>query len=110
MEDSPEYKATPKSKKWRFLLLMVLVNVLVSTGSVYVYDRYFAVHVVAFDITGYVMNQKKAFFKKEITEDELYKSLDRVDFLLNSYVEKRGKNTLILNGNAVIKNAKFIKP
>lgn len=107
MEDSPEYKATPRTGlTFKSFFLVVLVNIIMSSASLYVYDRYFAQKVVAFDIKGYIAEQKKLFYKGKITEDELLSGLDKVD----AFLMKESKNTLILNGEAVIKNAKFIKP
>ena len=107
MEDSPEYKATLQTGfTFKSFLLIVLVNIIMSSASLYVYDRYFAQKVVAFDIKGYIAEQKRLFYKGKITEDELLGGLDKVD----AFLTKESKNTLILNGEAVIKNAKFIKP
>jgi hypothetical protein len=96
------------SKKVAFKtgLFLLVLNLFVSAATVCVYDRYFAQKVVAFDIRGYMADQKKLFYAGKITEEELLKSLDRLD----DFLRFESGNTLILNGDAVIKNAKFIKP
>jgi hypothetical protein len=78
----------------------------VSAGTVCVYDRLFGVRIKAFDIRGYMADQKKRFYAGKITEEELLNSLDRVEEVLN----RESRNTLILNGDAVIRNGQFIKP
>lgn len=107
MEDRVEYRATMKSlSTMRLVALIVLISMLASTASLIIYDRFFALKIVAFDITGFITSQKKQFYEGKITETELLRSLDEVDELLN----RENKTTLILNSNAVIRNAKLIKP
>jgi len=102
-EDRPVYT---KKIDYKTVLVLLVLNILVSVATVLIYDRYVAQKIVAFDIRGYMTSQKKLFYAGKIGEDELLKSLDRLDGLLRD----ENKNTLILNGDAVIKNAKFIKP
>ncbi len=107
MEIKSEYKpASRLGLSFRSVLIVLLLNVLVSSVSVYVYDRFFSLKVVAFDVRGYMAGQKKLFYEGKITEEELLGGLDRLDAIL----KQENKNTLILNGDAVIKNAKFIQP
>ncbi len=88
------------------LMLILLLNILISFVSISVYDRFFSQKVMAFDISGYMAEQKRLFFSGKITEEELLRTLDRVDERLR----QESKRTLILNGSAVIKNGKYIKP
>ncbi len=88
------------------VFLFFLINVLVTAASIYIYDRYFAQKIVAFDRNGYREQQKKLFFAGKITEDELFLSLDRVEEIMR----QESGNTVILNAEAVIRNGKFIKP
>ena len=103
MENNKEKRPglTFKSVMW-----IILLNLFVSIASICVYDRFFSQKVMAFDISGYMAEQKRLFFAGKITEEELLKSLDRVDERLR----QESKNTLILNGNAIIKNGQYIKP
>lgn len=88
------------------VMLIILLNLLMSIASICVYDRFFSQKVMAFDISGYMAEQKRLFFAGKITEEELLRTLDRVDERLR----QESKRTLILNGSAVIKNGKYIKP
>jgi hypothetical protein len=107
MENRVEGKDDNRKKAaFKTVLFLLLLNVLVSMTTIYVYDRSFAQKVVAFDIRGYMADQKKLFYAGKITEDELLKSLDTLD----DFLRRESRNTLILNGDAVVKNAKFIKP
>lgn len=104
-EFEKEKKRSQKLIFKRALFLLVL-NLAVSTSTIFIYHQYFAQKVVAFDIRGYMADQKKLFYAGKITEDELLKSLDKLD----DFLRLESGNTVILNGDAVIKNAKFIKP
>ena len=88
------------------VMWIILLNLFMSTASICVYDRFFSQKVMAFDISGYMAEQKRLFFAGKITEEELLRTLDRVDERLR----QESKRTLILNGSAVIKNGKYIKP
>jgi hypothetical protein len=85
---------------------MLLLNIMVSATTVFVYDHYFAQKIAVFDRNGYRDNQKKLFFAGKITEEELFLSLDRVEEALR----KESGNTIILNAEAVIRNGKFVQP
>ena len=91
---------------FKSVLLILLLNILMTIASISVYDRFFSQKVMAFDISGYMAEQKRLFFAGKITEEELLRTLDRVDERLR----QESKRTLILNGSAVIKNGKYIKP
>jgi hypothetical protein len=104
MEDNQDQKRPGLT--FQSLMLILLLNFLVSIVSISVYDRFFSQKVMAFDIGGYMAEQKRLFFAGKITEEELLRTLDRVDERLR----QESKRTLILNGSAVIKNGKYIKP
>ena len=106
MEDSPEYIQKKRPSYFKPLFYSFLISLTVAALSIFIYDRYFALKVVAFDISGFVSQQKKQFYAGKITEAERLRSLDRVD----AARDIQNKSTLILNGNAVIRNAKFIEP
>ena len=88
------------------VMMILLLNFMISIASIAVYDRFFSQKVMAFDVSGYMAEQKRLFFAGKITEEELLRTLDRVDERLR----QESKRTLILNGSAVIKNGKYIKP
>ena len=88
------------------MIVILLINAVVSTATVYVYDRYFALKIKAFDMRGFMARQKTEFYGGKITEDELLGSLNRLDDML----KKEKKNTVILNSDAVMKNGQFIQP
>ena len=109
MEDRVEYKAAPaRGLTFKSLIVVILLNVIVSAASLYVYNRWFAPRVAlkikVFDLKGYLASQKKLFYEGKITEDDLYSGLDRVDAVLKS----QSPNTIILNSEAVLGNAETI--
>ncbi len=106
-EDKEQPMPTPAQRRGltlKSLAVIVLLNVGVSATTMYVYDRWFALKVATFDIKGYLAGQKKLFYQGKITEEEMFEGLDRVDATLR----KEPSNTVIFNGEAVIRNAKPI--
>jgi len=103
MEDNQEKRPGLTFKN---VMMILLLNILMTIASISVYDHFFSQKVMAFDISGYMAEQKRLFFAGKITEEELLRTLDRVDERLR----QESKRTLILNGSAVIKNGKYIKP
>jgi hypothetical protein len=96
----------PRRRRVLPVIYAILLNLIVSATTVFIYDQYFAQKVVVFDRNGYRDQQKKLFFAGKITEEELFMSLDRVEELMR----RENANTVILNAEAVIRNGKFIKP
>jgi hypothetical protein len=105
MENKVEKGPEARKSGWNQLFIIVTLSLLTSIGTVYIYDQYLDQKIVAFDIRGYMADQKKLFYAGKITEEELLSSLDRLD----EFLKKESKKTIILNGDAVIKNAKFLK-
>jgi hypothetical protein len=106
MENEAKYVTVKTGLTFKTFIIMLTLNVIVSASFIYFYDQKFAVKIKAFDMRGYMVDQKKQFFSGKVTEEELFKSLDRVDEILS----QESKNTLILSRDAVLRNAQFIKP
>jgi hypothetical protein len=94
------------SVSFRSGIYILMLNVIISASALFVYDRFFAQKIVVFDRNGYREQQKRLFFAGKISESELFLSLDRVDEIMG----REYGNTVILNAEAVIRNARQIKP
>lgn len=105
MEEMMEDSGKKRGILFRIGICMLL-NIMVSAAALFVYDQYFAQKIVAFDRNGYREEQKRLYFSGKITEQELFQSLDRVDEIMR----QESGNTIILNAEAVIRNARFIEP
>ena len=85
--------------------ISLLVSMLVSAGSVYVYDRFYAQKIVAVDIKGYIATQRDLYLSGKETGKEFRANIDK----LAAAVKSIPKNRVAIMGDAVIKNAEIEK-
>ena len=84
----------------------VLLCALFSLLSVFVYDRYFALKLVAVDIKGYLADQRDMYVAHKINEEQLNQAIDR----LGAAVDRIPKNRAVVMADAVIRNVEVVKP
>ena len=85
--------------------ISLLVSMLVSAGSVYVYDRFYAQKIVAVDIKGYIATQRDLYLSGKETGKEFRANIDK----LAAAVKSIPKNRVAIMEDAVIKNAEIEK-
>ena len=85
--------------------LCLLVSMLTSAGSVYVYDRHYAQKIVSIDVKGYIAKQRDLYLAGKLTDEQFKGNIDKLDALIKSIPENR----VAIMGDAVIKNAKTEK-
>ena len=86
------------------VILLLIVNIIVSIITVSLYDRYFARRVAFIDIRGYMLDRKQLFLAGSITEKQFTESVDKIEKALL----KTDKRTVVLLGDAVVRNAEKI--
>ena len=86
------------------VILLLIVNIIVSIVTVSLYDRYYARRVAFIDIRGYMLDRKKLFLAGSISEKQFTESVDEVEKALL----KTDKRTVVLLGDAVVRNAEKI--
>jgi len=84
----------------------LLIALITSFASLYIYDRWFALKIVAVDIRGYIAQQRDSYLAGTMTEDELKRSFDH----LESVVIAIPKNKVVIMGDAAVRNIETIKP
>ena len=95
-----------KSPGWLAMAaISLLVSMLASVGSVYVYDRFYAQKIVAVDIKGYIATQRDLYLSGKETGKEFRANIDE----LAVAVKGIPKNRVAIMGDAVIKNAEIEK-
>ena len=95
-----------KSPGWLAMAaISLLVSMLMSAGSVYVYDRFYAQKIVAVDIKGYIATQRDLYLSGKETGKEFRANIDK----LAAAVKSIPKNRVAIMGDAVINNAKIEK-
>lgn len=88
------------------IILSLVISILVSTVTAWVYDAKFAQKVVAVDIKGYVAKQGDDYLAGKITEDQFRKAFDH----LQKVVESIPPNKAVLMGDLVVRNVETVKP
>jgi len=77
------------SDKIKTMTLTAIVSLLVSVGTVYLYDVYYAQKVVVFDIASYLDKQKADFVAGKINDEKLKKEFAGLKERIDAYGEKR---------------------
>jgi hypothetical protein len=88
------------------LLLLIAINLFLTSGGICIYDRFFAQKVVALDIKGYLVQQRDLYLTHKIDEKQFEKNLDALD----AAVKRTPKNKIIVMGDAVVRPAEVITP
>ena len=95
------------SPRWWITGLLVLgVSLASSAASMIVYDRYFATRIVAVDIKGFIAEQRDLFVRGEIDDGQLKRNIES----LEKAIENIPSNEVVIMGDAVVRNAKTIRP
>ncbi len=82
------------------------ICVAVTVISLVAYDRYFATKIVVLDTTSYLQDVREQYVKGKMSDEELEKRLLK----LKNALESQPKNSVVLNAEVVMKNAKRIEP
>ncbi|MFY9270810.1 MAG: hypothetical protein WAO55_13795 [Candidatus Manganitrophaceae bacterium] len=90
-------------KQW---ILTVLIGIVLSGGSVLVYDRYFAQKIVALDLKTYKAEQRKRYLAGEMSDDDLKKEIERFERLLNDIPN----NKVVVLADTVLKIDEIVHP
>ena len=85
--------------------ISLLVSMLVSVGSVYVYDRFYAQKIIAVDIKGFIATQRDLYLSGKETGKEFRANIDK----LAMAVKGIPKNRVAIMEDAVIRNAEIEK-
>lgn len=92
------------SDKIKNLTLLISVSILVSIGTVYLYDAYYAQKVVVFDLASYLDKQKTEFLAGKTDEEKL-----REEFALTKErIDALGENRIVLSKDMVLSGGKDI--
>lgn len=85
---------------------MSLVSLLISFGSVYLYDRFIAQKVVAVDLQGFLADQKESYMRGEIDDAELERRMDHLELVVAAIPQRYA----VVLRDVVIRNVEVIKP
>jgi len=108
-ENLDETEPEPRKERWKIIfpwLMAFLISVVISASTVLVYDRYFATRIAAVDIKGFIAAQRDLYVQGKISEEQLRQNIEALD----KTIENIPVNVVVIMGDAVVRNAKVIKP
>ena len=85
-------------------LIIILLMVISSAGSIFVYDRYYAQKLTAFDLQGYLLKQRIAMQNNQLTEKQLGDNLDALKVKLDNIPS----NQAVITADVVLRNIQTI--
>jgi hypothetical protein len=97
-EVEKEVKAGGRGFNFKVLVINILVSFLVSVGVVYVYDRYYAQKIVAFDLKGYVMGLRDMYLAGKINDEGLRQAIEAAYVAVKS----QAKNKVVIMGDVIL--------
>ena len=83
---------------FKVLLINVLVSLFVAVSVVYVYDKYYAQKIVAFDLQGYIIGLKEMYIAGKINDEDLKRAIDAAYAVIKS----QRKNKVVLMGDVIL--------
>lgn len=92
------------SDKIKMMALSAIVSILVSAGTVYLYDVYYAQKAVVFDFSSYLDKQKTEFLAGRTDEEKLRKEFA----IAKERIDEVGKNRIVLSKDVVLSGGKDI--
>jgi hypothetical protein len=83
---------------FKVLLINILVSFFVAVGVVYIYDKYYAQKIVAFDLKGYVIGLRDMYVAGKIDDEGLKRAIDAAYVTIKS----QRKNKVVLMGDVIL--------
>ena len=108
-ENLDETEPEPRRGPWKITfpwLMAFLISVVISASTILIYDRYFATRIAAVDIKGFIAAQRDLYVQGKISEEQLRQNIEALD----RTIENIPVNVVVIMGDAVVRNAKVIKP
>ncbi|MEM3580407.1 MAG: hypothetical protein QXQ64_03985 [Candidatus Bathyarchaeia archaeon] len=85
------------------LFKIVLISLIISACSIFVYDKFFATKIVTFDLQGYIATLRQLYLTKQLDDTELRKRIDRIEEIVMNTPRRKVIITsdVILGGDRV---------
>ena len=75
--------------KVKHILITVLISIVISAGSVFVYDQFFAQKIIMLDLKGYVATLRDLYIAGKIDDKQLQSAIDRIEVVVNSQPKRK---------------------
>lgn len=99
----------PGEKKKRGIrghLVILLLNVIITTGAIFVYHQFFFQKIVAMDLRGYLQKQQAQFVAGQLTDEQFKANMDRFEAKLNSMPS----NCIVLMADSALRGVSVVEP
>jgi hypothetical protein len=96
----------PATLTKKTLMFLIALNLFITGGMIYTYDKFFAQKIVSLDVKGYLKEQRDLFVARKIDEEQFRRNLDA----LEEVVKSTPRNKVIIMGDAVVGHAETVKP
>jgi hypothetical protein len=80
---------------------VVIISLLMSVLSVFLYDKFFAQKIIAVDMKGYIARQRDLYMEGKLTDEQFRAGVDRLEEAVKSIPENR----VAIMADVVLKNA-----
>jgi len=107
---SLEQTTTPATKREQRIRLpdiaaCLLISVVSSAVTLFVYDHWLAQKIVAVDMKGYITLQRYKYKDGKINDEDLRKAFDKLELVMNTVP----KNRVVIMADTAIRNAEVFK-
>lgn len=86
---------------------VAVINLVLTSGLLYLYDRYVVPRVVAVDIKGFIERQRDLYVSKKINDEQLKANLDAMEHRIKSMP----KNVVMITADVVVgEHAEAVEP
>jgi hypothetical protein len=83
----------------------LLISVVSSAATLFVYDHWLAQKIVAVDMKGYITLQRYKYKDGKINDEDLRKAFDKLELVMNTIP----KNRVVIMADTAIRNAEVFK-
>jgi hypothetical protein len=106
-ENRPE--ADNNKKRIKYLIIIVL-NIIMTTASLFVYHNYIlkpqqGQYIVGVDIKGFLEKQKSGLVSGKISEEQFKANMDRIEVMVNDL----GKRKVVLMSDVILRGAEIVE-
>jgi hypothetical protein len=99
-----------ENKKSIDILIIVALNLIITTASLYIYHYYILKparnnqNIVGVDIKAFLENQKKGMVEGKITEEQFKANMDKLEATVNDL----GKTKVVLMRDVILRGAQIV--
>jgi len=98
--------AAKKESKFMFFVMIVIVSMLCSVGTVAAYDRFVAQKVLKVNMKQYLEDQSQLYFAGKLTQDQLMANLDKYI----ATIKNQPKNRVVILEDVIASGAEKLNP